>query len=117
MRVVAGETRYRYCLICILPKHEPGFIGHRCSTGNKQISDSLVVDLKVRERYFGYFVCVQIGYALEQLLHCQEDDAGLLCRPSVSRVSLCKIYAEVTTNVMVCVFPQPVAPYAKTVAL
>lgn len=74
LRPMARETSDGHSLVGILTQHQ----GLLAATLYQQVANRLVVNLQVRERDLGDLFILYILNLLKQLLHGQEDDAGLL---------------------------------------
>jgi hypothetical protein len=71
---MAGKASDRHSLVRILTQHQ----WLLASALYQQVANRLVVDFQVRERDLGHLFILYVLNLLKQLLHSQEDDAGLL---------------------------------------
>jgi hypothetical protein len=74
LRTMARQARNRDCLIGILPQHERGF----AATLDKQITNSLIVDLQIRQGDLCDLLLLNFLDLFEELLHGHEDYTRLL---------------------------------------
>jgi len=88
---VAGKTSDRYSLVGILAEHQGLFT----AALYKQVANCLVVDFQIGERDLGDLFILYVLNLLEQFLHSQKDNAGLLRCSTVERLVLLRVTSGV----------------------